>query len=131
MIGTGPYVVESLETGAGLDLVKNENYWNGEPSYDRIQVLTITDGDTLTMALQSGEIDAAYGFPYASCPLFEGEASRSPDNRQRISIRRQIRSTEFSAPAASSEAAPRGEFAKGLLSRQSAGRLRRLHPKKN
>ena len=73
VIGTGPYIVESLETGVELNLVKNENYWNGEPGYDRIQVLTITDGDTLTMALQSGEIDAAYGLPYASYPLFENE----------------------------------------------------------
>ena len=34
---------------------------------------TISDGDTLTMALQSGEIDGAYGMPYASYPLFENE----------------------------------------------------------
>ena len=36
-------------------------------------VLTITDGDTLTMALQSGEIQAAYGMPYASYPLFQNQ----------------------------------------------------------
>lgn len=32
-----------------------------------------SDGDTLTMALQSGEIDAAYGLPYASYPIFEND----------------------------------------------------------
>ena len=36
-------------------------------------VRTISDGDTLTMALQSGEIDAAYGLPYISYPFFENE----------------------------------------------------------
>ena len=34
---------------------------------------TISDGDTLTLALQAGEIDAAYGLPYISYPLFENE----------------------------------------------------------
>ena len=73
VVGTGPYVVTSLKSGEELDLVKNETYWGGTPGYDRIKVLTITDGDTLTMALQSGQIDAAYGLPYASYPLFENE----------------------------------------------------------
>ena len=44
---------------------------------DRVNVKEIIDGDTLTMALQSGEIDAAQGLPYASLPLFqENEAIR-------------------------------------------------------
>ena len=73
VVGTGPYVGTSLKSGEELDLVKNETYWGGTPGYDRIKVLTITDGDTLTMALQSGQIDAAYGLPYASYPLFENE----------------------------------------------------------
>ncbi len=71
--GTGPYQAVSLETDTRLELVKNENYWNGEPKIDEITVRTISDGDTLTMALQSGEIDAAYGMPYASYPLFEND----------------------------------------------------------
>ncbi|HIS27599.1 MAG TPA: ABC transporter substrate-binding protein [Candidatus Pullilachnospira intestinigallinarum] len=72
--GTGPYEAVSLVTDTSLSLVKNENYWNGDPRIDEITVRTISDGDTLTMALQSGEIDAAYGMPYASYPLFENDA---------------------------------------------------------
>lgn len=71
--GTGPYIAASLTTGKELNLVKNKNYWNGEPGFDHVTVLTITDGDTLTMALQSGEIQAAYGMPYASYPLFQNQ----------------------------------------------------------
>lgn len=71
--GTGPYIAEALVSGEQLKLVKNEEYWGGEPGFDEITVRTISDGDTLTMALQSGEIDAAYGMPYASYPLFENE----------------------------------------------------------
>lgn len=71
---TGPYKVVTLVSGERLDLVKNENYWNGDPGFDEITVRTISDGDTLTMALQSGEIDAAYGMPYASYPLFQNDS---------------------------------------------------------
>lgn len=71
--GTGPYQAVSLTVDTRLELVKNDNYWNGNPKIDRILVRTISDGDTLTIALQSGEIDAAYGMPYISYPLFENE----------------------------------------------------------
>ena len=73
VVGTGPYIVTSLVTSEELNLVKNENYWDGEPGFDNVTVLTISDGDTLTMALQAGEIDAAYGMPYASYPLFQND----------------------------------------------------------
>ncbi len=67
---TGPYIAEEIVTDSGLTLVKNQNYWNGEPGLDKIIVKTISDGDTLTMALQSGELNAAYGLPYSSLSLF-------------------------------------------------------------
>ena len=54
-----------------ITLTKNEHYWNGTPKMDRVIVRAITDGDTLTSALQSGEIHASYGLPYASYALFQ------------------------------------------------------------
>lgn len=71
--GTGPYRAVSLVPDTSLDLVRNNQYWGKEPGLQRIRIRTITDGDTLTMALQSGEVDAAYGVPYLSYPLFENE----------------------------------------------------------
>ena len=72
VVGTGPYVAEKV-TDTEIDLVKNTNYWGEVPKLDRIVVKSITDGDTLTMALQNGEIDAAQGLPYASSDLFKDE----------------------------------------------------------
>ena len=72
-IGTGPYVATELVTDDHVNLVKNENYWNGDVNVDEITVRTISDGDTLAMALQAGEINAAYGMAYASYPLFEND----------------------------------------------------------
>lgn len=73
VVGTGPFVPVELVTDDHLNLVKNENYWDGPVNIDEITVRTITDGDTLALALQSGEIDAAYGMAYASYPLFEND----------------------------------------------------------
>lgn len=71
--GTGPYQAVEIHTDQGLTLERNENYYDGKPSIKTIEVKTISDGDTLTMALQSGELDGAYGLPYASLPLFTKE----------------------------------------------------------
>ena len=71
--GTGPYIATDCESGDHLYLVKNENYWNGTPKIDNLTIRTISDGDTLAKALQSGEIDAAYGMAYESYPLFEND----------------------------------------------------------
>lgn len=73
VVGTGPYVAVELVTDDHLNLVKNENYWDGTVNIDEITVRTISDGDTLALALQSGEINAAYGMAYASYPLFEND----------------------------------------------------------
>lgn len=70
VVGTGPYLASRLQTDNYVKLRRNPNYWNGTAGFESIDVLTISDGDTLAFALQSGEIDAAYGLPYASHPLF-------------------------------------------------------------
>lgn len=72
--GTGPFMVESL-TPKEVVLVKNPAYYGGVPKTDRIIVSSITDGNTLALALQNGEIDAAQGLPYASLPLFKDSAA--------------------------------------------------------
>ena len=68
--GTGPYMVQSL-TQKEVVLLPNKNYWGGAPGLDKIIVSSITDGNTLALALQNGEIDAAQGLPYASLALFK------------------------------------------------------------
>lgn len=73
VVGTGPYIAVDCESGDHLNLVKNENYWNGTPHIDELTIRTISDGNTLAMALQAGEIDAAYGMAYESYPLFQND----------------------------------------------------------
>ena len=71
VIGTGPYKAVKV-TETQIDLVPNENYWGAvKPKLKKIFVKSIPDGDTLTMAMQNGELDAAQGLPYSSLQLFK------------------------------------------------------------
>ena len=72
-VGTGPYVVVDMVTDDHLTLTKNSNYWNGEPKLDELTIRTLSNGDTLSAALQAGDIDAAYGMAYEAYPNFENE----------------------------------------------------------
>lgn len=73
VIGTGPFVGTEFVCDDHLTVVKNENYYGGEVKVDEVTIRSISDGDTLAMALQGGEINMAYGMAYASYPLFEND----------------------------------------------------------
>ena len=76
VVGTGPYVAQKV-TATEMELSKNEKYWGAvKPKLDKIIVKSIADGDTLTMAMQSGELDAAQGLPYASLELFQKDSAK-------------------------------------------------------
>ena len=73
VVGTGPYKAVKV-TDTQIDLVANENYWGSvKPKMNKIVVKSITDGDTLTMAMQNGELDAVQGLPYSSLQLFQND----------------------------------------------------------
>ena len=74
--GTGPYAVKELVTDDHLTLVPNGNYWNGTPKLDELTIRTLSNGDTLSAALQAGDIDAAYGMAYEAYPNFENGGYR-------------------------------------------------------
>ena len=74
--GTGPSIATDCQSGDPLTLKKNANYWNGTPKIDELTIRTISNGGTLAAALQSGEIDAAYGMAYESYPLFQNDKYR-------------------------------------------------------
>lgn len=72
-VGTGPYIVTDMVTDDHLTLTKNTNYWNGTPKIDTLTIRTLSNGDTLSAALQAGDIDAAYGMAYEAYPNFEND----------------------------------------------------------
>lgn len=68
--GTGPFIATKV-SDKQIELVKNPNYWNGNVAMDKVIITEVIDGDTLTMALQTGEFDAVQGLPYANLDLFQ------------------------------------------------------------
>lgn len=71
-IGTGAYIVESLDNEGNAVLVKNENYWQGTPGADKINAKCIADASAATLAIQSGEIDFTNHINVDDLALFEG-----------------------------------------------------------
>ncbi|WP_440897337.1 oligopeptide ABC transporter substrate-binding protein [Amphibacillus sp. Q70] len=61
-IGYGPFKVESIVQGETVTMVKNEDYWQGEPALDGVNVRVINP-NVVVQSLQSGEVDAVSTFP--------------------------------------------------------------------
>ncbi len=61
-VGTGPYVLDTLEPGNQVILKRNENYWRGwdGPHFDTIVIRSIPEGSTRRQLLESGDVDIAY-----------------------------------------------------------------------
>lgn len=76
VVGTGPFKATEV-TDSTVKLVRNDSYWGGKPKLEGVEVQRITDGDTLTMALQRGDIQAAQGLPYSSLGLFTNNGDYS------------------------------------------------------
>lgn len=64
MIGTGPFVFESWESGSKVVLKKNENYWDksATTNVDEIVFSVIADDTTVATAIKSGQIDFSWDF---------------------------------------------------------------------
>lgn len=67
--GTGPYIAKSV-SDTEISLEPNPDYWGERAKVGNVIVRSFTDGDALTAALQTGEIQGTYGLPYASYALF-------------------------------------------------------------
>lgn len=66
VIGTGPYAVSAIAENSTVDLVRNENYWDGEVPYDSITIYLTEDSSTKAMALQSGDVELVENITTAS-----------------------------------------------------------------
>ncbi|MBS5501902.1 MAG: hypothetical protein KHX01_02970 [Eggerthella sp.] len=55
---TGPYKKVDFVAEDHITMEPNTDYWDGTPKLDRVTLTSFTDDNTLTMAMQNGEIDA-------------------------------------------------------------------------
>jgi peptide/nickel transport system substrate-binding protein len=61
-VGTGPYLLDSIQPGDQVVLVKNPTYWRGwaGPHFDKIIIRSIPEASTRRQLLESGDVDIAY-----------------------------------------------------------------------
>lgn len=100
-IGTGPYVVTSF-TKERAELAANENYWDGDVPFKRVEVPAINDANTRAMALQSGDIDMAINIGPGEYSLFSDnkdytvtEASSLRDVMARMSQKGELKDSNL------------------------------------
>jgi peptide/nickel transport system substrate-binding protein len=55
--GTGPFKMDTYDPEGTTILVANEDYWEGRPKLDRIELIAIPDTEARTQALLAGQID--------------------------------------------------------------------------
>ena len=56
-IGTGPFMFEEWVKDDHITLVKNPNYWKGEPNLDQYIYKVVPDATVVAQQLKTGEID--------------------------------------------------------------------------
>lgn len=66
-VGMGPFIVDSITPGESVTLVKNEDYWRGEPNLDGVTVRVINP-NVVVQSIQSGEVDLVNTFPTDQYP---------------------------------------------------------------
>lgn len=78
-VGTGPYMLNSWESGTEITLVKNPYYWNDPASLDVDKVVyeVIADNTSRALAMQSGQLDYARGLTAETLPIYEGIAGKT------------------------------------------------------
>jgi ABC-type transport system substrate-binding protein len=69
IVGTGPFVVKSLEVNVGADYIRNPDYWkSGLPYLDEFRTRNFNDAEAGYAAFQAGQIDVC---------LLSGESAKS------------------------------------------------------
>ena len=81
MTATGPFKLEKYTPKVGATFVRNENYWGGAPTIDRVEVGYYNDYQPQILALQGGQIDVIQ-----QIPVLQGVGLLNDPNVEIISI---------------------------------------------
>ena len=73
-VGTGAYKFVSYDGFNNLVLEANEDYWGGAPDMKKITYRIFTDDQTMTMALEAGEVDIISMLNPTNAMQFEGNS---------------------------------------------------------
>ncbi len=71
-IGTGPFKLKTLDAVGTTVLVRNDEYWEGPPKVDRIEIIGIPDAQARVQAMLGRQIDWLLSVSAQQAPLFAG-----------------------------------------------------------
>ncbi|WP_059063730.1 ABC transporter substrate-binding protein [Leucobacter sp. G161] len=73
---SGPYKLESWQSGSSMTLEKNDDYWNADlvPFADRVDFSFVTDTNAVAQALDAGDMDGSYEIPATVLPALRESA---------------------------------------------------------
>ncbi|SEN49235.1 ABC transporter substrate-binding protein [Paenibacillus sp. OK076] len=75
-VGTGPYKFRKWTKDDRVELVKNENYFDGEPKWNEVVFRVIPEASTRVSELLAGGVDIAASIPSTDVARIEGEADK-------------------------------------------------------
>jgi len=58
--GTGPYRLIGWQRNQQIQMVRNPNYWNGTPGFERVLIRHMSESAAQLLAIQRGDIDVAF-----------------------------------------------------------------------
>lgn len=80
-VGTGPFVVEDWVRGSHISLRRNPDYWRtGKPHLERIVWRILPDRAAISVALETGEAQAAQGVAFADLERLRKRSDLALDN---------------------------------------------------
>jgi peptide/nickel transport system substrate-binding protein len=71
-MGSGPFILETLDLEGITVLVANDDYWGGPPGVAKVEITTIADTEARIQALLAGQLDFSNDAVYEQTLLFEG-----------------------------------------------------------
>lgn len=89
-IGTGPYQIKDYKQSQKVELTRYDDYWQGEPALDGVNVTYQEDGNTRVSDLESGKADLITDVPVTSVDKIEDndqtKISRVPGYRTQLVV---------------------------------------------
>ena len=74
VVGTGPYRFSAYSAGTRVQMTRNDGYWGGRPSWERVDFRVISSPPARTAAILSGDVDIIDTVPSSDLPRLRGES---------------------------------------------------------
>ena len=85
-VGTGPYKLDSFDPGKQLVLSRNEDYFDGEPRYEKLTFTYVADSSARIAALKSGEVDVIDAVPVENANELDADPNIDVINKSGLQV---------------------------------------------